>query len=128
MCVCMCRYFCVYVSLLRGKHRDHIVPLRVNIPSQVVLISLERKGEKKKEKKDYYKRQEGKKGNCKKKRKERRCQENVSDLRSSGTRAQMQIQEQQMKEIRKGQKEKRDKGGGWGNKYKSPNFKALMVI
>lgn len=77
MCVCMCRYFCVYVSLLRGKHRDHIVPLRVNIPSQVILISLERKGEKKKEKKDYYKRQEGKKGNCKKKKRKevpRKCE------------------------------------------------------
>lgn len=113
MCVCTCRYFCVYVSLLRGEHKAYIVPLRVNIPSQVVLISLERKGEKKKEKKDYYKRQEGKKGK-QRKRKERRFRENVSDLRSSGTRAQTQIQEHQTKKISKGQNEKRDKGDGWG--------------
>lgn len=41
----VCRYFCACVSLLRGKYRDHIVPLRVNIPSQVFLISLEKERE-----------------------------------------------------------------------------------
>lgn len=40
----MCARAQICVSLLRAKHRDHIVPLRVNIPSQVSLISLERKG------------------------------------------------------------------------------------
>lgn len=44
-------YFCVCVSLLRGKYRDHIEPLRVNIPSQVFLISLERGGTKRKRRK-----------------------------------------------------------------------------
>lgn len=55
----------------------------------------------------------------------------MSDLRSRGTRAQTQIKEHQTKEIRKGQKGKKEnwgQGGGWGNKYKSPNFKALMMI
>lgn len=47
VCVCGCRYFSLCVSLLGGKYRDHIVPLRVNIPSQICLISLEKKGEKK---------------------------------------------------------------------------------
>ena len=39
----MCGYFCVCVSLLRGEYRDHTAPERVNIPSQVFLISLERR-------------------------------------------------------------------------------------
>lgn len=61
-------------------------------------------------------------------RKERRCQEYVSDLRSSGMRAQMQTKEHQTKEIRK-----RINGGwvgvgDWSNKYKSPNLKALMMF
>lgn len=44
-----------------------------------------------------------------------RCQENLSDLRSRGTRA--QIEEHQTEEIRKGQKGKTRKWGGRGNKY-----------
>lgn len=52
----------------------------------------------------------------------------MSDLRSCGTRSQTQIQEHQTKKISKGQNEKRDKRDGWGNKYKSPNFKALIRI
>lgn len=60
-------YFCVFVSLLRGEYRDHIVPLRVNIPSQVFLISLERKREGRKMKEirrkiNIKRRKRGKKG------------------------------------------------------------------
>lgn len=99
------------------------MPLRVNIPSQVFLISLEREGRKRKRRKIYIKTR-------RKNRKERRCQENANDLRSRGTRAQTQIKEHQIKKIRKGQKGiKENWGRGRGcNKYISPNFKALMMI
>lgn len=48
------------------------------------------------------------------KRKEGRCQENVSDLRSRGTRAQTQIKEHQKKKIRKRQKGIRENWGREG--------------
>lgn len=51
----------------------------------------------------------------------------MCDFGSGGTRAQMQIKE--IKKIRKGKKGRERVGGGVGcNKYKSPNFKALMMI
>lgn len=119
----MCRYFCVCLSLLRPKYRDHIVPLRVNIPSQVFLISLERERARGEKEERFIERQEaGKKGE------EMRCRENVSDLRSRGTRAQTQIRGHQTKKIRKRRRIGKE-GVGWGcNKYKGPNFKALMMI
>lgn len=57
----------------------------------------------------------------------------MSDLRSRGTRAQTQIKEHQTKvNKKKRKKEEMGKGqlgkGGGSNKYKSPNFKALMMI
>lgn len=52
----------------------------------------------------------------------------MSDLRSRGTRAQTQIEEHQMEEIRQGQKGKTRNWGGRGNKYYGPNIKALTMI
>lgn len=43
---------CAYVSLLGGEREDHIVLLRVNIPSQVSNLLRERGGKERNKKKD----------------------------------------------------------------------------
>lgn len=43
---------CAYVSLLGGERGDHIVLLRVNIPSQVSNLLRERGGKERNKKKD----------------------------------------------------------------------------
>lgn len=73
------------------------------------------------------KRKKGKKESWNKAKK--RGARKMCDLGSRGTRAQMQIKEEQIKKIRNGKKGRERVDGGVGyNKYKSPNFKALMMI
>lgn len=113
---------CAYVSLLGGERGDHIVLLRVFHHKS--LISLER-GEEKKEirrKINIRTRRGGGKEAGIKQRKEvpRKCERLQRE-------AQQQIKEAKLRKL-----EKDRRGGGvvWVgyNKYKSPNFKALVMI
>lgn len=108
---CMFKLVCVdifyaCVSLLRGKYRDHIVPLRVNIPSQVPNLLRERESRKRRRRKINIKDKKGEKGSWRTEKKG--GAKKMCDLKSRGTRAQTQIKEHQTKEIRKGQKAEKE--------------------
>lgn len=78
--------------------------LRVNIPSQVILISLEKewRRKRKQEEERLLRRQEGGKRN--EESKERSCQGKVGDSGSRGTKTQTKIKDHEIKKVRKGRK------------------------